>query len=235
MQHGHINIEKETRKNTHVVIAATKLPRVRKRSEKKMTGKTHRIGGIVAGVAFIKLSGQDNLDIVASVITGSVLGSLLPDIDHPKSTISRKLWFVSWPLVILRAAIRQTASTLPKSEEKKIDGIIGHRGITHSLLACISIGCAFLGLGFIMRDSLGTHYETYTSLILSLLLGMISHLFLDFFSNGIPLFCPVTNKRFGFKWIKTGSIAEYFVGILLTVLLVGLIGKESMIWIANRL
>jgi inner membrane protein len=49
----------------------------------------------------------------ASGVAAAMLGSLLPDIDHPKSFVGRRLWFLSLPIA----------------------GVFGHRGMTHSLLA----------------------------------------------------------------------------------------------------
>lgn len=230
---GHINTEKVIRKNILAVTLAIDWQE-KKVNRKNMTGKTHRIGGALAGAIFIRLSRNDNLDMCTLVLTGSVLGSLLPDIDHPRSTISRKLWFISWPLVLLRGAMRQIASFLPKCEEQKVKSIVGHRGITHSLIACISLGCAMSGIGFVAQDSMGAYYWHYMSFAVGLSLGMVSHLCLDFVSNGIPLFCPVTNKRYGFKWIKTGSMLEFLVGIILVGILIILIGKESTTWIVTR-
>jgi len=45
----------------------------------------------------------------------AALGALLPDLDHPKSWIGRRVWFVSYPVSYL----------------------FGHRGFTHSLLAVL--------------------------------------------------------------------------------------------------
>jgi inner membrane protein len=49
----------------------------------------------------------------ASGMAAAMLGSLLPDIDHPQSFVGRRLWFLSVPLA----------------------SIFGHRGMTHSLIA----------------------------------------------------------------------------------------------------
>jgi inner membrane protein len=51
---------------------------------------------------------------------GVMLGSLLPDIDHPQSYLGRRLWILSAP----------------------INKLFGHRGFTHSLLSLFLLGTA---------------------------------------------------------------------------------------------
>lgn len=50
------------------------------------------------------------------LILGGLIGSLLPDIDHPRSWIGRRILFISLPL----------------------SALVGHRGVTHSLLAILA-------------------------------------------------------------------------------------------------
>jgi inner membrane protein len=54
-----------------------------------------------------------------------VIGSLLPDIDHPSSWFGRRLPFISWPLAAL----------------------VGHRGVTHSGLAIAAWAAAIAACG----------------------------------------------------------------------------------------
>ncbi|VEB43121.1 Inner membrane protein ydjM [Chromobacterium violaceum] len=51
------------------------------------------------------------------LLAGGLAGSLLPDIDHPKSWLGRRIPFLSRPISYL----------------------FGHRGITHSLLAVVGV------------------------------------------------------------------------------------------------
>lgn len=73
-----------------------------------MTGKTHIIGGMTAGLAFAQISNYDPLLLVG----GGVIGGLIPDICHGGSKIGRTFPFVS----------------------KIINLLFGHRSFTHSLL-----------------------------------------------------------------------------------------------------
>lgn len=82
-----------------------------------MTGKQHLSFGIITGIAFSaylhKLNiCQNNADMVF-VVCGSVLGSLLPDIDSTESIISNALP----PFTTLISKI--------------INNVFGHRGLLH--------------------------------------------------------------------------------------------------------
>ncbi|MGE7921370.1 metal-dependent hydrolase [Viridibacillus sp. NPDC093762] len=73
-----------------------------------MTGNTHILGGITAGLAFAQISNYDPLVLIGS----SVVGALIPDICHSGSKIGRTFRITS----------------------KIVNKIFGHRSFTHSLL-----------------------------------------------------------------------------------------------------
>ncbi|MGE7623191.1 metal-dependent hydrolase [Viridibacillus sp. NPDC096237] len=73
-----------------------------------MTGNTHIIGGITAGLAFAQVSNYDPIVLVGF----SVVGALIPDICHSGSKIGRTFRITS----------------------KIVNKIFGHRSFTHSLL-----------------------------------------------------------------------------------------------------
>lgn len=84
-----------------------------------MTGKTHAAAGAFIGVLIGQLTG--------SPLEGFFLGmfaGLLPDIDHPRSTLGRKR----------------------KSLSLAVNAIAGHRGITHTVWFCLvaAVGIALL-------------------------------------------------------------------------------------------
>lgn len=85
-----------------------------------MNGQTHITIGIATGLAYA-LAAQSSPEATALIVAAAAVGSTLPDIDHPGSTVSRR----AWPL-------RLGLFWLP------------HRGITHSLL--IMGALMFLGL-----------------------------------------------------------------------------------------
>lgn len=79
-----------------------------------MLAATH----VIFGVGLSLLVSQAVAPESALVMTAAgAVGSLLPDIDHPKSTFGRMIWPVS----------------------SIIGGIFGHRGITHSFLAVAAL------------------------------------------------------------------------------------------------
>lgn len=73
-----------------------------------MTGKTHIIGGIAAGLAFAQITQYEP----AILLGAGAIGAVIPDICHGGSKIGR-----TFPLI-----------------SKIINGLFGHRTFTHSLL-----------------------------------------------------------------------------------------------------
>ena len=79
---------------------------------------------------------------------------------------------------------------------------IKHRTITHSLL--------FLFISSLLFSVISTE------LSLSYFIGVNMHLIADSFTvMGIPLFYPFIKHRYGFKLIKTNSLIENIIFILL--------------------
>ncbi|MBF0269297.1 MAG: metal-dependent hydrolase [Alphaproteobacteria bacterium] len=103
----------------------------------------------------------------------AALGSLLPDIDHPQSWAGRRMALISIPLAAL----------------------IGHRGVTHSLLAVAAFALilALFGPGHLAAP---------------LAVGYLSHLLADSLTlSGIPLAWP-SKQAYGLRLVRTGSLAE---------------------------
>ena len=90
-----------------------------------MTHKTHLVGGVVlASVIHQHFFTMTEVQF-ACYYASALVGSLLPDIDHPKSLISQKVALLHYPF-------------------RKL----GHRKATHSLLAVIiSMGLMYLLFG----------------------------------------------------------------------------------------
>lgn len=103
----------------------------------------------------------------------AALGALVPDIDHPQSWLGKRLAVISVPLA----------------------GIIGHRGVTHSLIAVLAL-LAFLAPAGL--DHAGA----------PLAVGYLSHLLADALTlSGVPLLWP-SRRLYGLPLIRTGSLAE---------------------------
>jgi inner membrane protein len=102
------------------------------------------------------------------------IGALLPDIDHPSSWVGRRLRIISRPLAAM----------------------IGHRGVTHSLVAVL--GC----LVFLRWEGLRR------AVVDPLVVGYLSHLAADLLTtNGLRLTWP-SPKRQAIGLCRTGSFTE---------------------------
>lgn len=123
-----------------------------------------------------------------------LFGSLLPDVDTPKSTLGSKIPLISHPL----------------------SRIFGHRGITHSLLAIIAIAWAMKEYVFTGSEFASTN--VYMLLIWPIAIGYLSHLFADLFSYaGVPLLYPL-RIRFRIPALNSGTahVIIYVSSLLLS-------------------
>lgn len=81
--------------------------------------RNHLVVTTAVAIASVKYI---NFDMPMWAIIGCVfLGSFLPDLDHPGSTIGRRVLFISLPL----------------------SGLFGHRQITHSIWPFVGVLCLF--------------------------------------------------------------------------------------------
>lgn len=127
-------------------------------------------------------------------ILGCIAGSILPDIDSYNSHTGK----LFYPIPQLIDAVL------------KVDGRdrFKHRGITHSVLIY-----AFL---------LAYAYNNIPSII-GLLIGCITHLFLDAFNpQGIPLMSMVIDTKIKFANIKSGGTASTVLTIILMAVVIAI-------------
>lgn len=111
-----------------------------------MTFKTHMIGGIaLAGVAALGMIEVTGLDLFV-YYGASIVGSLLPDIDHPKSWISQNTFGIY-----------------------KLFKGLGHRGATHSLFAVFMLEGILLALFGAHPIVLGLGIGYFSHLLLDML------------------------------------------------------------------
>jgi membrane-bound metal-dependent hydrolase YbcI (DUF457 family) len=109
----------------------------------------------------------------ATAAAASIL-SLLPDIDHPESTIGRVFRPVS----------------------KYIQRKYGHRTVTHSIFAIMFISAVLLPLLLIPR-LLQWGEPFWTGLYAAALLAFSSHIFIDLFNkSGVRIFSPFSQKEY---------------------------------------
>jgi inner membrane protein len=145
-----------------------------------MMAGSHIVLGACARVVAARLSG---VAPEPAAMAAAALGALLPDIDHPGSWAGRKMRLVSVPLSM----------------------VVGHRGVTHSLLAVVA-GLAVLG-------TLGVGFAAAP-----LVVGYLSHLAADMLTpSGVPLLWP-NRRRFALPVCGTGGIVELLLVAALAAL-----------------
>lgn len=163
-----------------------------------MNGETHKIGGVCAGIIAGAILIEppytlDKLTLTGVLIGGSLIGSLMPDIDHKGTTIGSKFKLIS--IVI--------------------NNLFGHRGATHAPIVHMLITTILLILGGGLTD-----YPKliYTSFVIGLFIGGISHLLLDSITvKGIPLLYPISNRKFRLCKLTVGK-QELLIQAILVVL-----------------
>lgn len=136
-----------------------------------MMAGSHIVMGAAAWAVAAHLAGVPASEPQA--LAAAALGALLPDIDHPNSWAGRKMRVVSVPLAL----------------------VLGHRGITHSLLAVAGALAvlAVMGVGWIAAP---------------VAIGYLSHLAADGLTpSGVPLLWP-SRRRFTLNLCRTGGIVE---------------------------
>lgn len=138
-----------------------------------MDGKTHRLGGIVAGTALtagIMLSNTP-IDALGAglIVISSAFASLLPDLDHPNSIASHRHKLIS----------------------KFVRNFTEHRGFTHTLL-CGGLLTMFIFLIGLSLPPIPRYYIGFVTI--GFLTGYLSHLLLDIITPaGLAIFAPVSN------------------------------------------
>lgn len=146
-----------------------------------MLGLNHVIVGSLACLAADRLAGLGGPALV-NLLGAAALGSLAPDLDSPHSFLGRRFWPLSWTV---RAAV-------------------GHRGLTHSLLAglAVVIGAAAAGLC----------YPAWRPYCWAGAIGYLSHLAADWCTaEGVPLFWPDRRRyRAPFSFRTGGPIEALF-------------------------
>jgi inner membrane protein len=137
-----------------------------------MMAGSHMVLGAALWAVTARAAGLDPAEPVA--LSAALAGSLLPDIDHPHSWAGRKFRAISVPL----------------------SAVVGHRGITHSLLAVIAGIAALAALGLDQPMA-------------PLVVGYLSHLAADGLTpSGVPLLWP-SRRRFTLNLCSTGSWVEF--------------------------
>lgn len=185
----------------------------------RLKGKTHIMIGAAAGIT---IAVKYPIEKQMLFLTFTTLGSLIPDIDHPRSTLNQKILpiknkffkeifylgvglgsiYFSYKLNIKAFTLIGIALILT--------GLSSHRGFTHSLLGLLIYWA-------------GIYYITNSVYNLSMAhigfaIGYMSHLVADMMTNkGIQLFYPLKPRVKFPLTITTGGIGEYVIMIIALV------------------
>lgn len=150
-----------------------------------MNYKTHINGGILIGL-YVNLQMTNTSKVsIGILIGGSLLGSVLPDIDHKNSYIGRKV----------------------KTVSKVINKFAGHRKLFHAPLVYLLLYS--MGLGFVTDKLL---IFGVRGLFLGILSHLFLD---SFTIGGLPWFYPFSKAKFSLSKIKTnGKLEDILCGIL---------------------
>ena len=193
-----------------------------------MNGKTHQLVGLTGSVLVATALYKTGLGIPASIATiaFSTLGSYAPDRDHTGSTAGKKMALVSYPISGLCKLFAWMHRKTKIKLFKHISEMFQHRGIFHAPLFWLAI---FIPLLIFVPPAIT--YESIRQLaiggIIGFATGVALHLAADMLNpTGIPLFMPISNKKFRLARIVTGSRAEtgFKIVVILTLLISCLIG-----------
>lgn len=166
-----------------------------------MMAKTHVVVGVTFGVNLLSAlqAGRYTPPEYGAVVAGLVIGSLLPDIDHPHSLISQ---FIP---VVGRFVAAWTS----------------HRGFFHSALGVILL---FFGLAFSsgamvsIASAYGFPTELPRFISVGIIIGYCLHIIADMITiNGVKMFYPL-KWNVGLPLFSTGGIRE----MVLRWILIGL-------------
>lgn len=164
---------------------------------KKLTKKVHTTAGICTGILtsiILFKKNVINLDIIILFIllTGSVVGSLIPDIDNRRSYIGQKA----------------------KNISKAINKRGGHRGFTHSLFGLLLAALLLITIGYLLNLLNFLYYRIFS---FGILIGYASHLVFDIITvGGIPLFYPI-KKRFRILDLKSDKFQNLISAMCIIV------------------
>lgn len=180
-----------------------------------MMGKTHQ----AAAVTVVLLSAPHISEVVMPslpvsstlILAGAaMIGALLPDGDTPRSKLGRKLFFLLFPYYLLQWFVKLLSFFIPRL--KKVSKVIGHRGIAHDPCLWLTFSLPFF-LYYIVKEE-----RSWLFVLIGLMIGILSHLFLDYLSGGIPVYLFKKERLKAPIYIETGSVGEMIIFFMLVVI-----------------
>ncbi|MYL54411.1 metal-dependent hydrolase [Pontibacillus yanchengensis] len=199
-----------------------------------MVATSHQVMGFTWGMGAITIYNSvgyipDQLFSTILFFAAVIIGSLIPDIDTPKSKLGGP--FERWGFMfviclvgveILTPGFSRSAQFLLMILSPLLFVYSGHRKFTHSI--------AFLALMGAYSFLLHTYIAIPLFYLVGFLTGIVSHLFGDFLTKrGIPLFYPISRKHVKFFYtFRTGSPIEVSITAALVVLNIVILSKNVL-------
>lgn len=153
-----------------------------------MNYKTHLNGGALIGLYISSQIPKSHILSAGIFLGGTIIGSLLPDIDHKNSYIGKKT----------------------KGVSKVINKFAGHRKLFHAPLVYLLLYS--MSMGAIMQKAL---LVGVTGIFCGIISHLVLD---SFTIGGLPWFYPLAKKRFSLGKIKTNSkIEDLLCGILICI------------------
>lgn len=180
-----------------------------------MMGKTHQ----AAAVATVFLVAPRISEVVMPsfqvpsilVLVGTAMfGALLPDCDTPKSKLGRKMFILLLPYYLLQWLVKLLSHIY--TPLKKVSKGIGHRGVVHDPCLWLTFSLPFF-LYYIVKEE-----RSWLFVLIGLMIGILSHLFLDYLSGGIPVYLFKKERLKAPIYIETGSVGEMIIFFMLVVI-----------------
>lgn len=181
-----------------------------------MLGPTHRLGGIAVGALtavvvekVFNMPLHDPLLFAAVTMAGAAIGSLIPDIDSPSSTIGRRM----------------------KPVSKFIAETMGHRGATHTIVGLLIFILSTTFLGKFLEKFLMRNMTNENKLIFSFIVAIIMSSSILFLIQNIPLKVKKFKKKHRFILVVSVFVITMFIAFaeslnLLNYLRVYLLGMS---------
>ena len=148
-------------------------------------GRNHVIVGMGLYLAVDMALGPGWPAPLVNCLGVAALASLAPDLYTPKSSLGRRIWPVSWT----------------------VSSLIGHRGFTHSMAACMLVA---LGLAVASQC-----YPGWLGYYAAFEIGYLSHVLADWVTTeGVPLFWPNRKRYRSPLSFRTGGPGEFLFSLV---------------------
>ena len=183
-----------------------------------MTGKTHIAIGVTVGLI---LSAGQPVENQIVLVASAALGSLVPDLDHPKAKLNQKLLIFKNKLysTLFYLALTAVFACLFLIKDNFVFkllalitfliGTSSHRGFTHSIIG-------FLLFSWMVK-LVALEYQ-FDSIYLGFKTGYMLHLIADFFTlKGIKLFFPLDENISSPIILKPNTLLEELIFLCLSI------------------